>query len=267
MKYNAWLEDSNFLLKMDFKDKYYLEVLLHKVAAFLKNTPIPIIATWDNKFKSIYFKVWDNKKFFSVDVNVSYPDMITLIKRWTKQFYPSYEVIVRKEIEYTEEEILTELVGEKKMDLNDALLARKNIEYTEIGVIEKVFIARDEFILNVNGIDELRMSGTIKNPTPLSEFMENIRNLKQNDLIKNYIVENSRLVTIIQSTNSIPISYSGKQMINFFKINFTDKKDYELKQIDEFNFTWDNFLICFNSKTLRDDCLTIYRQKMAKVNV
>ena len=95
MKINKWLEDEDFISKMKFVDKYYLETLCFKVAAFLKNIPVPVCSTWDAKNKSIYFSIGDNKHYVSVDVNIAYHDYITLIDKWTRQFYPQYKVEVK----------------------------------------------------------------------------------------------------------------------------------------------------------------------------
>ena len=37
---NMWLEDTEFIKGLGFKDLYYLESLCHKISSFLKNVPI-----------------------------------------------------------------------------------------------------------------------------------------------------------------------------------------------------------------------------------
>ena len=264
MKVNSWLENEQFIAKMDFKDKYYLQKICFKVAAFLKNVPVPVCATWDNLHGSMYFSIGENKHYLALDVHISYYDFVTLIDKWTRQFYPQYKVQVDTEIEYTDEEILD--LAKKGINLNDALLMRKPYSYIESGVIEKIFIKRDEFIFNKNGENQIRLSGTsVSNPLPLSKFMEGIRKISDDVEKKNYIEQNSRVVQILKDNDKeIIIDYSGRQMLNFFAINYEDYKNFILEQIDEFQYKWGKFRVIFESKLLRDDCLALYTKKLSK---
>lgn len=264
MKVNSWLENSQFISNMGFKDTYYLETLCFKVSAFLKNVPVPICATWDKTHQSIYFSIGNNKYFIPVKTGVAYYDYITLIDQWARQFYPQYVVDVETQIPYTDEEIL-ELV-KQGTNLNDAILMKKPYSYVEQGRIEKIFLKRDEFILNINGQKEIRISSkSINNIIPLSKFMESIRQLKNDDEVKQFIDDNSKkLFPLVDKDKEIVINYSGAQMINFFHINFPDMKQYALEQIDEFQYKWGMFHIIFESKMLRDDCLDIYGKKIKK---
>lgn len=265
MKSNRWLESPEFISKVKFFDLYYLETLFHKVAAFIKNAPIPILSTWDAQHGSIYLSVGGNKQFFPIDVNIAYYDYVTVMKRWCSQFYPSYKVQVNTQIPYTDSEIM--LMVKDGMDLNDAILARKPHSYIEKGVIEKVYIKKEEFIFNINGQREIRCSGNILEGKiiPMSKFMESIRQIKTDEELKTYIFENSKRVSLINySDEVIEIDYSGNQMINFFKINFEDLQVYELIEIDPFIYKWGNFLIKFESKMLAKDCIKIYTELKEK---
>ena len=267
MKINKWLEDEDFISKMKFVNKYYLETLCFKVAAFLKNIPVPVCSTWDAKNKSIYFSIGDNKHYVSVDVNIAYHDYITLIDKWTRQFYPQYQVEVNTEIEYADEEIMS--IVKTGVNLNDALLMRKPHSYIEIGVIEKIFIKKDEFIFSRNGEREVRRSSLpgkgMDSLLPLSKFMEGIRKLSDNEEKKNYIEDNSKIVQFLRDREQeIIINYSGKQMLNFFAINFEDNKLFPLIPIDDFQYHWGIFRVIFESKNLRDDCLAVYVKKLSK---
>lgn len=267
MKINKWLEDEAFIAKMSFGDKYYLETLCFKVAAFLKNIPVPVCSTWDNKNKSIYFSIGDNKHYVPIDVNVAYHDYITLIDKWTRQFYPQYQVEVNTEIDYTDEEIMN--LVKTGINLNDALLMRKPHSYIEVGVIEKIFIKKDEFIFNRNGEREVRRSSLpgkgMESLLPLSKFMEGIRKLSDDEEKKNYIEDNSKVSMLLREREKeIIINYSGKQLISFFNINFDNNKLYPLIALDEFQYSWGIFRIVFESKILRDDCIAVYAKKMSK---
>lgn len=266
MKPNKWLEDSTFLENIEFEDKYYLETLFFKISSFIKNAPIPIVSTFDPLHKSIYIIVGEYSTYFPVDINIAYFDMITLIRRWVTQFYPHYEITVSESIPYTDQEIVDYLVGEKGMNLNDALLETKEVSHKEIGVLEKVYIKKDEFVLNVNGEKEIRTPYKPGEIYPLSKFMKDLRELTtkeipDSDLIASFINDNSKKIFSKGEDVEIIVSYSGKQMINFFDINYVDLKDYELKEISEFKLKWKNFIIHFNSKILKNDCLALYNKK------
>jgi hypothetical protein len=278
MKANKWLENTEFIEKIKFKDSYYLETLLFKIAAFIKNAPVPIISSWDNDHKSIYLSIGDNKQFFQLDTNIAYYDMITLMKRWCSQFYPQYTIEVEKQVEYTDEEIVNDLVGKQGMNLNDAILARKTIKYIERGIIEKVFFGdnenRDRFILNINGDRQVRLAGNISNGIimPIGEFMEGIRKFSkekekytQQD-VKDYIEQNSKYISDLKNKGEVLITYKGMQMLNFIKINFVDLyPDYELEQQEDFVYTWGRFKLIFDSKSLIRDCLESYNKSIAKI--
>lgn len=265
MKSNKWLESPEFISKIKFYDKYYLETLFHKVSSFIKNAPVPILSTWDAQHNSIYLSIGDNKQFFPIDTNIAYYDYITLMKRWCMSYYPSYSVKVDVEIPYTDEEIMN--MVKEGIDLNDALLARKPFSYIETGMIEKVYIKKEEFIFNINGKREMRCSGNILEGKiiPMSKFMEGVRQIQGDNELKEYIFSNSKKVSDIEvSKEFIDIDYSGSQMINFFSINFDDLKSFKLIKENDFEYKWGNFLIKFESKMLAKDCLALYEEMISK---
>lgn len=277
---NKWLENPDFLDKIKFKDKYYLESLFHKISAFIKNAPVPILASFDSEHKSIYLSIGDNKQYFQLNTDIAYYDMITLMKRWCIQFYPQYEIETEKQIEYTDEEIVNDLVAKQGMNLNDAILARKTINYLERGIIEKVYFGdndnRDRFILNLNGKRQLRLTGNITKGIimPISEFMNGIRkfskqkeNYSQKD-VKDYIELNSVFIKELKNENEVLITYRGRQMLSFIEINFQDLfPEFDLTQMpdDDFTFVWGKFKLIFDSKILIQDVLAIYNKMITKM--
>jgi len=268
MKSNKWLESPEFISKIKFYDAYYLETLLHKVAAFIKNAPVPILSTWDAQHNSIYLSIGENKQYFSVDINIAYYDFITLMKKWTSSFYPHYQIQIDTEIPYTDEEIL-DMVKNNGIDLNDAILLRKPHSYIERGVIEKVYITKEEFILSINGKKQIRVSGNLSKGInlPISKFMENIRQIKSDTEMRYFIFENSKKKNdIIDQEEIIEIDYFGKQMLNFFKINFPDLKNRPIIKLDDFTYQWANFKLKFESKILAKDCLELYDNLKEKYN-
>lgn len=267
-KANWWLEDQEFISRTEFHDLYYMETLCKYVSNMVKNIPIPVLTSYDKKNKAIYFSIGRIKKGFPIDVNIAYFDYTTLIKKWLRQFFPSYEVELEVEVGLTEEEILDK-VRIEKVDLNDALLMKKKEKVIEKGVIEKITILKDEFILNRNdgGIRELRMSGSVEYPMSLSTFMDKLKNIQNQMKRYDFIFENSHVIRELrESTQDINISYQGEQLINFFKINFDDMRKYSLEKIDDFHYQWGVFKIRFESVSLRNDCLNFYNNEMEKLD-
>jgi hypothetical protein len=257
--YNKWLEDSEFIYNTNFEDKYYLESLCHHLSNFIKNVPIPVLCDYSTRYKSIYFSVGDDKNNFPLTIDISYYDYITLVKRWLYQFFPRYEVLIDAELD--DDEIL-KLVREQGYNLNDALLERKKVP--EIGVIEKEIRKEDQFIININGTKTVRITGN-KKPLLLKDFMKELRGIKDQQQRKNYILDNSReFSTVVTYDKVVRINYQNSQLLNFFKVNYEDLKDYELKESEPFVYEWKNYLIRFSSITLRNDCLKYYQEMKEK---
>ena len=258
--YNKWLEDSEFINSTNFEDKYYLESLCHHLSNFIKNVPIPVLCDYSERFKSIYFSVGEEKNNFPLTIDISYYDYITLVKRWLHQFYPQYRIEYEIEVELEDEEILDLVHNKKTHSLNDALLERKPKTIIEIGIIEKEIRKEDKFILNINGTKYLRITGN-KKPLLLKNFMKELRGIHDQQERKNYIMDNSTEVDIISYIEKpVKINYQSTQLLNFFKINFEDLKDYELKEITPFEYNWKQYVIHFSSITLRNDCLAFYNK-------
>lgn len=270
-KINDWLEDPDFQSKIDFPDKYYLETLCYHISNFLKNTPVPVMSSYDTKNHKIYFSVGLEKKGFNIDVDLYYYDYITLVRRWLIQFYPKYEIEYDVEVEYSEQEILkmrNSAIDEgKKFDLNEALIAKKVIKQKEFGIVEKVTFKDDEFILKRNDYREVRITGTLQNPLIISRFLKMLREIKDDNEKSKFIFAHSRLIKRVDSEKDIIVTYQGKQMINFFEINFEDLYLYPLIKSDDFNFIWGRFKVKFESKSLRDDCLKLYNEKLFKIGI
>lgn len=261
-KYNLWLISVEFLKKFNFSDRYYLESLCYHVHSFLKNVPVQVITYYDKTTDSICFCIGKNKKNFKLNIEIAPYDYVTVVKRWLYQFYPKYEYDYIIQEHYSDQEIIDMLKCKKVVDLNDALLLRKPIEKKEIGVIEKVMMKEDQFIININDQRQLWITGSIKQPLTLTLFKEQLFKLQDNEERRNYIYKNARKIKdLAKDDKEIVIKYTGKQMINFFKINYEDLKNYELKQIQSYLYKWDRFLIYFDSSSLLSDCLSFVEKK------
>lgn len=188
-KSNFWLTDQEFVSKMDFYDKFYITNLCEYLDSFLKTIPVPIMSTWDPKFKSIYFHLGKIKKNFEVDVNISYWDYTILVKRWLRQFFPQYRIIERIETELSDNEI--EQAVREGISLNDALLLKREIDKEDFGIITKIQMTGDQFVFERNKQEYIRISGTINKPLPLSMFLKQIRTISDNKEKRNFILKNS----------------------------------------------------------------------------
>lgn len=260
-KANFWLEDSEFIGKSNFPDKYYLESLGKHISNYLKNAPIPVLTTYDPQNKRIYFSVGNEKKGFTLNTELSYYDYITIVKRWLTNFYPQYFLEYEIDVPLSDDEIYQKV--REGINLNDAIQMTKKQNFKEKGIIEKIQLTADEFILNINGQSQLRLSGTPQNPVSLSFFLKQIKNIKDQKEKKEYIFSNSLEIKPLSSNKKeIPINYQGHQLYNFFVVNFQDLISEPLKEIEPFIYSWGRFRIKFESKSLLSDCLTYYKNQM-----
>lgn len=268
MKPNEWLDSSSekgrkFLSKLDFHDMYYFESLAIHLTDFLRNTPVPILTTWDAKNKRIYFSIGKESSFFPVSTEISYDDYLTQVERWTKNYYPQYKVEVKKEVPLSDEEIYEKV--REGYDLNDAILLTKEIIKEEFGMIERIYIMEDKFKFNLNNNEwSIRMSGILnKDIIPLSKFLKELRTKESDEEIREYILNNSFEISKINSSIDSKmkyINYSGMQMVNFFKINLPDLKDYPIIKQDRDEVVWGPYIVQFESDILRDDCMRIAKE-------
>lgn len=259
---NNWLVDSEYIKKLPFIDTYYLESLCYAINSFLKNTPIPIIAKLSKTFdvdNSIVFYIGEINKYFKVSVDYSYFDFTTLVKQWAYDYYPKYTVDYDIEVPYSDDEI--HKMVKEGMDMNDAIAMRKKQKFTEIGVIEKIILKEDRFILLKNDKRYIYISGTIQKPIPLSVFKKNLFLIKDDVERKKYIDENSTMISECNKNEDVIIDHQGKQMLNFFKINEETLNKYPMQNISSFVWRCGKFVIKFSSQSLMNDCMKYIHNK------
>jgi len=259
---NFWLTDKEFISKSKYNDLYYLEGLCYRIASFLKNTPIHVITILDNTEMSIGFSIGTNKKYYPISNDISFYDYITEVEKWLKTFYPSFDYMEELEVELSEEEMKTKI--KEGMNLNDVLLLRKKSYVRHYGVVEKIYLKDDCFLLNYNGNLEKRTSICTTNAVPVSKFMEKLRTLSEKERYEYIKNDSVKLHDITEK--QIEIDYAGKTMLNFFEINYDVLKEKSLIKVSEFVYTWGRFVINFNSPLLRDDCLKLYNKLLIGKN-
>ncbi len=259
-KPNEWLENESFMSKIDFHNKYYIESLGKVLASYIKTVPIPVLTTWDPVNKRIYFHVGQEKRFFEVDENINYWDYTYLVHKWLYQFFPRFEVEEEKEVELSEEEIFEKV--KEGMNLNDALLLRKKAIVKDIGVITKIHITNDEFVLNRNGFETIRISGSLENPLPLSSFLKQFRSLTDNKEKRDFILKNSKEIKELpEEKKQIIIDYPSQMMKNFFTIRYDDLKKMNITKIYDNVYEIGRFKLVFESSDLARDCFRYLKQK------
>jgi hypothetical protein len=257
MKANQWLENKEFLERVDFFNLEYFTSLCSYVASYLRSVPIPVLSTWDPVHKNIYFIVGKDKRYFKVDVDLSYWDYITLVNRWLSKYFPSYEVKYEKEISLTEDEIINRIKANPKNNLNDLLLVKEKALVKEKGVIYKIKITEDKFFINIDGQEFLRMSGTFENPMSLTIFLKLLKEIKDGQERKDFIFTNSEeLKSLSTSRKEVLVQYTGKMMLNFFVTQFNDLKKEEITQYPDGSFCWGKFRIIFNSSLTKEECFS-----------
>lgn len=270
-KKNAWLVDEEYLKNRKYEDKYYLINLCHHIYNFTQNAPVNIVTGFDTKFEDrIYVNVGENSKCFFLDNTVSYYDFITLIKKWLYQFYPKYECTVKYMRKYDEDEIIRirEQCLLQQKDFDIAKLMDEEVEDTKIerGVIIKIFLLQDSFILKENKQKYLHKTVSLYRKLPLRDFMRTVRGMMIDKApcedIRQYIFENSDRVKEVSSDARIDISYAGAMMVNFIKINFEELKNENFSKDTSSNlkYRWGKFDLHFENETLMNDCVSMYHK-------
>jgi len=262
--HNFWLENKEFIAKANYKDTYYLESLCYKISSYIKNAPIPIVTSIDNKFGRIFFIVGEEKKGFVINNEVSPYDFITDVERWLSKFFPQYEVELEEEVDLSDEEKLEKMRNEN-LDMNDVIFLKKKVIRKEYGIIEKIFTRCDnestnEFTFVLNGEKQRRMTYNLQNPIGIISFIDKCRNISNKIELRNFITNNSKLVAIVSEKKDIEINYTGRMMLNFFHYRIPDLINYEFICVNDFTYKWKNFVIHFNSLSLKEDCLKIIRE-------
>ena len=274
---NKWLDNFKFLENVEFHDKIYFQILAKEISNYLKNAPIPLVTWWNPEQECIHFMLGQNIRWYvKVDTNVAYRDYITQVEKYARKYYPKYKIDSEIQVSLTEDEIVTILQKEKNVSFDDVIKRKKVTIVKEKGIIERVYMKDDEFLLNIDdGELSLRMSGIpIRNPLSLTEFLEQIKKININEeklskeeiykKVRNFIFENSiEKRKILRKTQVI--EYTGMQMINFFNINFSVLRKKELEKVDELWYRWGNNEIKFESVSLENECLKIYKEKRNKL--
>jgi hypothetical protein len=266
---NRWLEDQTFLSKIDFEDKVYFQILAKEISGYLKNAPVPLATYWIAEEKRIYFMLGQHIKFYlPVDVNVSYKDSITKVEKYLKRCYPHYLIEVEDRVLLSPSEVV-QVMKDENISLEEAFTRKKTILRKEYGVIDRIFKKEDRFILTVDDISTMRMSGIpAQNPMSISEFLAKLKliifNEGSGEQIKDFIFDNSVEQRVLTKRPQV-IDYEDVMMMNFFDINFHLLKDFPLVG-DGDTYTWGHYTIHFNSLQVQKECLRIYKERVEKLN-
>lgn len=290
MKNNEWLEDPEFIYRLDYYDKYYITSLCKRISIFLKTLPITVITTWDNNHKSLYITVGTNKNYFSISPNIAYEDYLTLIQRWLIQFFPTYDVTEKIKRKMTPVELTVRrdlaISNNEKIDFNSLLDLEIDASKKEYGIITKVYVfeENDKFEIEINDKKYLYMSGTLNRPMGLSTFLKKLRKIENNVDRKNFIFNNSHMIEpIVENSKDKFIEYNSQQIFNFFVINYLDLKKYEpifvmeksykyinadeeLIEQKQHIYRWGQYMIKFpaDNEELINDCISFYKDAKEK---
>ena len=249
---NKWLVSDLFLSRVQFDDMYYFRTLGKYLFNFLKYVPINVLSTWDSKYKRIFFFVGKNKKAFKVDTNIWYSDFIYIVESYLKQFYPQYEIDAEIESSLSEKEMFDMI--QKGMNPNDVLDLTKKEHIKETGIITKMFLTKDLFVLDINNKKELRMAGTVVHLCSLSYFKDNLKLIKGGVERRKYIYEySSKCKDLNTNTNVRKINLKDKQLFSFIKTRLNELQNNELVQLSEYTYSWGKYQFTFNSETLKQD--------------
>lgn len=255
---NKWLVSDLFLSKVTFDDMYYFKTLGKYLFNFLKYVPINVLSTWDSKYKRIFFFVGKNKKAFKVDTDIWYSDFIYMVEDYLKQFYPRYEIDSEVESSLSEKEMFDMI--QQGMNPNDVLELTKKEYIKEIGIITKIFLTKDLFVLDVNSNKQLRMAGTVTHLCSLSYFKDNLKPIKNDIEKRKYIYDYSSKCKDLSSTSKVrKINLKGRQLFNFIRIRINEVSQYPLVQLSEYTYLWGKYQFTFTSEVLKQDVFSFLK--------
>ena len=170
-------------------------------------------------------------------ITYSYYDFITILDRLLYPFYSAYHFESKEEITI------------------DATFNLKKTEHIiEKGVIERIFLTDDLFIIDINGVKFSRQSKIL-----LSQFMDTLKKIKSDEEKRAFIIDQSRLIKRLDYEKKIEIKHKGKMLINFFKIQGKDLYNEPIFQINQNKYTWGKFEIEMD-ESLRDEYFQIVEQ-------
>lgn len=213
-KRNFWLKDPSFISKINYEDKDYLKSVFDIIYPFLFKLPIPVLSTWDYVNNKIFISLGKNTiASIFINNNIAPYDYITLIDKYLYNYYPSFKTTYLKQIPYDIDEIV-EVMKTSKITFDEVVSKKKLQEYNEIGVIERIYFTEDStFKLNINNVKQLRLSNI-----PLTYLLTSLRNIKDNNERKDYILSNSYFIKELVD-KPIEINYKDEMLLNFIKIN------------------------------------------------
>jgi hypothetical protein len=272
---NKWLKDEYIIDNIEIDiSRLYLQDLCYFISNFLYSVPLKVVTAWDINNKGIIFFIGDNRRLFELDENISKYDFITLVKNWLVRFFPKYEVEIEKTREFTSSEIIQirkECINNNRpFNLNDHL--NKKIKYSEIekGMITKINLIKDQFIIDINGVGYLCAPGSTKIPIRLSDFMNTLRKMKISHKpdkdIYDFIKLNSFVLRKLKE-KKITINYKDRMMVNFFKINFKYISKNGLLKTGIGIYESGKYIIDFEGDSyLEKSCLEGYQKRMELIN-
>ncbi len=263
MKDNEWLINKDFIEKSSFPDKQYFETLCSKVSKFLLRVPVKnIITSWDNKHHRIFFFYGNDLIFIlNIDSNISYFDTITLIERRLYPYFPHYECTVEEEEPYDKNEI-SDLIINDDIDINEAFQLTKTVTHEEEGVIERIILLDNFFVLTIDDVKQSRMS-----KIQLSEFLLILNSLETGKEKREYIMEQSILIKDEIYDKTLNLQYSPEMLINFFKIQLPDLYKYPLEQLEQRIrlYRWGRFIFNFPDDATKYICLSKFDEFKQKL--
>lgn len=271
---NNLLTDKLYLQSLGYKDIHYLESLCQSIWEFIKNTPIFIFS---NVYKDqqgvvkIKLSVGDKSKVYRIDNSIHIYDFIYILQKFLKPLYPQFEFEEEVDYDLDVEEML-QTVANTGISLKEAVFLKKKILLNQKGIILKIFLSKDEFLLDYNGIKSIRttvFSNNFAGVLLVSQFIKNVRNLYYNKAsgkeIRDYIINNSKEIRILsKNENDIIVDYPLNMMKNFFRLHFLDLLDSQLEKITHLYYKWGRYCIMFSDEKIENECISYYRNRKKK---
>lgn len=199
----------------------YREHLNQLIRKFLKVCPVPIVAEPDAKNNSITFFLGKTIAYsMKLDMDIASSDQIALLDNYFRPWFPTYSVVTGNQIQipYNPSEILT-MIQQEGIPVDRAMEMKKTVLSTEWGMIERIFIKKDEFKLLISENEAPPRAKYCVTVIPISQFLKKIRLLREDDeALYRFIKSNSKIFHEAEINTVREVNYRGKMLINSIKI-------------------------------------------------
>jgi hypothetical protein len=190
---NAWLHDPIFFDDLPNGKKPYYRRLFRQLKKFISGCPRPVVLTFRPRYNALTVRIHESSFYIHFTEQTRFRDLLEDMTQKLKHLYPFYELETGEiEIPLSADEIVEET--RKGVPVETLLSAKKKVPCKERGTILCIWM-NDRFHLEIQktGSERIVQLRLATKPV-LSFFLEELKEIKEHDERKKFIMENSLLL-------------------------------------------------------------------------